>query len=290
MRNTWCPQANCSKPLELQRRRPFPPFSVSFWEWQDSWSEQNARIDAQKDPKRTSASRADMMEPGHWLTSKPEDTVCTRSFVWSEASAVPEVLTWCDPGVSNRKSIAPMHSEPAEEVPGWHLAIRLARHCNNQVWTEQMPIPAVLWRPDQAADEPNAVAASGRSRFVKCLKCGISCWDFRRIALPDCEQHSLVQQHHSRPMAKRFMAVGTFWRLMAVPKNMHSVLFAFSCSLLDLHQSLTATAHSWSLLMNELHPDGFECACIEMDSHLSVTFLGFFFQLPLLWIKNKKSS
>ena len=168
MRNILCLQANCSKPLEQQCRRPFPPFSVSFWEWQDSWSEQNARIDAREDPKRTSASRADMMEPCHWLTSKPEDTVCTRSFVWSKASAVPEVLTWCDPGVSNRKSIAPMHSEPAEEVSGWHLAIRLARHCNNQVWTEQMPIPAVLWRHDQAVDEPNAVAASGRSRFVKC--------------------------------------------------------------------------------------------------------------------------
>ena len=73
---------------------PFPPFSVSFWEWQNSWSEHNARIDAQKDQKQISASFADMMEPGHWLTSKPKDIVCTRSFVWSEASAVLEVLMW----------------------------------------------------------------------------------------------------------------------------------------------------------------------------------------------------
>ena len=63
MRNTWCLQANSSNPLKQQRRRPFPPFSVSFREWQDSWSEQNARIDAREDQKQTLASVADMMEP-----------------------------------------------------------------------------------------------------------------------------------------------------------------------------------------------------------------------------------
>ena len=101
--------------------------------------------------------------------------------------------------------------------------------------------------------------ANGRSKFMICLKCEISCWDFRRIALPDCEQHSLVQQRHFRwrNISWQLVFFEDWWPCQRTC-NPSSSRLPFSCSLLDLNQSLTATAHSWSMLMTELYSNGFE--------------------------------
>ena len=91
-------------------------------------------------------------------------------------------------------------------------------------------------------------------------------------------------------MEKRFMWSGTFWRLMAEPQYMHSVFFAFSCSLFDLHQSLTVAAQFWSFVMTEVNSDGFEwawdCIWYSRSYHYSKQTKALYYEnvyVGLLW-------